>query len=184
MNAEDPLGSPALPIMDRNCSGSKWSRPLTNGDVAILVLNRADTLIHTRVDFNSIRPMATPEGAYRVRDVQARKDLGVACGSLGFALQPHQTALVRLTKVNGSCAHPTPPPACTPVPPPGPDACWRNQPCRQCSDGSKPCPFPTPPLPACPRGYSEHASGYWAHADQHRSTGEAFTHTYIYTTCT
>ena len=36
---------------------------------------------------------------------------------------------------------------------------------------AKPCPFPVPPLPTCPAGFTAHASGYWANPDQKASGG-------------
>jgi hypothetical protein len=68
---------------------------------------------------------------------------------------------------------PPPPPSPPPPPPPPPPAkcgarCGRGGPCvpcRQCTDPKQRCPFPVPPLPPCPAGFSNHSSGYWKAPD-------------------
>lgn len=84
----------------------QWARHLANGDVAALVLNRDDATTKTiPLVFADFLP-GTAGGAYRVRDLQAQRDLGVACHNAQFTLAPHETAFVRLTQVNTSCAAP------------------------------------------------------------------------------
>ena len=99
----------------KGCSGDQWARNLSNGDIAVLTLNRADNkTTQTRLDFAALLPGDTSTVAqYAVRDVQANADLGVACGHIDFTLAPHQTAFVRLTRMPGSCT-PSPPAQCTP----------------------------------------------------------------------
>ena len=154
---QDPWTLPAARVANpQNCSGEQWARNLSNGDTAVLVLNRADHgTLHTRVDLaGAVRGTPGVFRKYSVRDVQANTDLGAVCGYLALSLAPHQTAFVRLAPVPGSeGCEPTPPPACSPSPPP---------------------PAPTPPhkpLPPCPAGYTQHASGFWSDPDQKASTG-------------
>ena len=119
--SQDPWAVPSFRITNRNCSGMKWARHLANGDIAALVLNRnsknGDPATHTRLDFADVAPSGSAM-SYLVRDMQANKDLGVACSSVSFVLQPHETAFVRLTPA-GPCKAPVHPPPCTaPRPPP------------------------------------------------------------------
>ena len=193
---QDPWAVPSFNIANTNCSGMKWARHLADGDIAALVLNRnsknGDPATQTRLDFADVAPSGSGL-SYHVRDIQANKDLGVACSSVSFALQPHETAFVRLTPA-GPCkapAHPPPcdaprpqPPGPAPAPAPGPPMppgppqvppkCFNGK-CRGCADAAKLCPFPLPPLPPCPAGYTPHASGYWADADQKKPRGHSWT---------
>jgi hypothetical protein len=61
----------------------------------------------TRIDFASLLngSQAGAKGAYKVRDIQNKRDLGVACQRIGIALAPHQTAFLRLTKISDTCAY-------------------------------------------------------------------------------
>ncbi len=168
---QDPWTLPASRLKNVSCNGDQWVRHLSNGDVALLVLNRDTNATTARVDFGEFGG-----GLYRVRDVQGQKDLGEACGhTKALVLQSHQTAFFRLTKLSSSCT-PGIPPACTaprpppaPPPPPPPPQCPRG-PCKSCADGKKPCPFPVPSLPPCPDGFIEHPSGYWSNPDQKSAT--------------
>jgi hypothetical protein len=56
---------------------------------------------------------------------------------------------------------PTPPPS----PPAAPSPRCRGGQCRECANTNAPCPFPVPPLPSCPSGYTNHSSGFWSDAD-------------------
>lgn len=113
---QDQWTIPAVRIATpKGCSGDQWARNLSNGDIAVLILNRADnTTTQTRLDFAALLPGDTSTAAqYAVRDVQTNADLGVACGHIDFTLTPHKTAFVRLTRMPGSCT-PSPPAQCTP----------------------------------------------------------------------
>jgi hypothetical protein len=169
---QDPWGLPAFRINAGTNAGRddlgfdprlptelQWGRHLANGDIAALVLNRLNTTATATLKFADFLP-GVSGGAYHVRDVQNKKDLGAKCKSVQFALEPHGTAFVRLTKINDTCTPPAPPPA------PAPHCAHWNGPCRGCSDGSKACPFPVPPLPPCPSGYTNHSSGYWSNPVQ------------------
>ena len=168
---QDAWAAPAMAaapgggVVPAGCGGEAWVRPLANGDTAVLVLNRAAAPVRTRVDFGALLlpPPAADTAAgsaaaaaaaaaaavqYAVRDVQAKADLGVACGHIDLHLASHQTAFLRLTPVPGSCTPPAPPAPCT---------------------GPAPTPAPTPPPPcptpsAVPAGFAVHATrGYYDH---------------------
>ena len=131
----------------------QWARHLANGDIAALILNRDNATQHAALKFADFLP-GVAGGAYHVRDLQARKELGVKCQSVSFVLPPHGTAFVRLTRINDTCALPAPK---APVCPTNP----RPHLCKSCTVPSQPCSFPVPPLPPCPSGFTEHASGFW-----------------------
>lgn len=134
---KDPWSIPATRIANPKCSGEQWFRPLANGDVAVLVLNRESTAINARVDFVDFLTGDAATAVYEARDVQQRRNIGKVCRHVSFNLQSHETAFLRLSRTARQCTtSPTPP--CT-VPPP------------------KPTPFPI----GCPPGFTEHASGYW-----------------------
>lgn len=95
-------------------SEMQWARRLANGDVAVLVLNRDDSKTQkATVHFGDFLD-GMPGGKYRVRDLQARRDLGEHCENIGISLAPHQTAFLRLSLVDAECA-----PAPSPTPPSG-----------------------------------------------------------------
>lgn len=113
---QDPWGLPAfrinignqlwrtdLGIDPRTPTLLQWARHLANGDIAALLLNRDDNQIQqTTLHFADFLD-GVPGGSYRVRDIQNRRDLGVACAKISFSLIPHQTAFVRLSLVNKTC---------------------------------------------------------------------------------
>ena len=73
----------------------QWGRHLANGDMAALLLNRHDNhTVTATLHFSDLN--STVHTSFVVRDVQAKKDLGVVCYNISFELQPHQTAFVRL----------------------------------------------------------------------------------------
>lgn len=182
---QDPWGLPAFRINNTGgCVGEMWARHLANSDVAVLILNRGSATTHTRLDFSDFlkkersggvsvsisTSTSISSGSYHVRDMQNQKDIGVFCEHVGFTLEAHQTAFVRLHKIADTCT-PTPLPACSPPPPAPPTpppthagGC-PNGPCKSCLNSHIPCPG-VPPLPPCPAGYTSHISGYWANPDQ------------------
>jgi hypothetical protein len=133
-----------------------WARNLANGDVAVLILNRGGNTTHTRLDFSSFLSGAEGRASYRVRDLQTRKDLGIGCKHMSFVLAAHETAFVRLAKINDTCTAPPLPPCDPPTgPTPAPP---------------RPTPPPTPPTPApsriCPNSTGVKwkqvtPAGYW-----------------------
>ena len=84
----------------------QWARHLANGDIAALILNRDNATQHATLKFADFLP-GVAGGAYHVRDLQARKDLGVKCQSVSFVLPPHETTFVnlwrQLTNINDTC---------------------------------------------------------------------------------
>ena len=135
---QDPWTIPAVRIAPPvGCGGAQWMRPLANGDIAVLVLNRNNgpESVYTRLDFAALVGGNSDTGSradaatsqYTVRDVQEEADLGVACGHVDLTLAPHQSAFLRLTRQPGSCKPAPPAHSCTPptspTPPPTPAPC-------------------------------------------------------------
>lgn len=95
---QDPWTLPAFRIGSSrssggggSCVGEQWARHLSNGDIAVLILNREDNAtVNTRLDFADFEVSgggsagAGAGGAYRVRDIQLHKDLGVMCQHAPF----------------------------------------------------------------------------------------------------
>merc|ERR1712023_219116 len=94
---QDPWGLPAFRVATpEKCSGEQWVRPLANGDIAALILNRYDNVtIETRLDLSALEqriknhydtnkstsdtitdPKEIRFIKYSVRDIQGRKNLG------------------------------------------------------------------------------------------------------------
>lgn len=162
---QDPWGLPAFRIRSQQDGpvGKQWGRHLANGDVAALVLNRENISANAVLAFSDFLP-GTGGGAWSVRDLQAKNDLGVHCEKISFlALAPHGTAFVQLTQVNSSCTAPAPPA-------PAPRTCAGGPPpshqCRACEHPAQPCAFPVPQLAPCPANFTSHSSGYWSNPDQ------------------
>ena len=178
---QDPWTLPAFKIAaPAGCSSEQWARHLANGDIAVLVLNRNDAAAVTQVDFAAVLNITGPATvAYRARDIQNHKDLGISCERMSFSLLEHQTAFVRLTKFDGTCKPSAPGPPCTPPPPPPPSPPPRPPGCGPLGLLRNAIPkwegTSIPPLPPCPTGFAEHNSGYWADPDQKTSTGHSKT---------
>jgi hypothetical protein len=108
---QDNWTVPAARITTPSRDGETWWRPLANGDIAVLVLNRQGVVMRTGFDWNSL-PGVTRAGEavgvrFRVRDLQ-RRSQQIVCNSVDWMLRPHQTAFVRLTQL-GECDTPQPP---------------------------------------------------------------------------
>jgi alpha-galactosidase len=62
-----------------NCSwpsAQYWSKPLSNGDVAVLLVNNGDAPQDLTVSFGDIPLLPNPAGTYAIRDVHAHASLG------------------------------------------------------------------------------------------------------------
>ena len=155
---QDPWALPAVRV-DNACAGEMWTRPLSNGDVAVLILNRQNTTVHSRISFDAIL-QGSHGRSVAVRDLQGRTSQ-MHCAHADVVLEPHQTSFVRLSRNGSTACTPTPPAPCTPpqpVPPP---------------PAPPPHPQPGKPLPPCPADWSQHASGYWQNPDQRQPTGHS-----------
>lgn len=80
----------------------RWARRLSNGDRAALLLNRDDNSTLATLHLADFLG-APPSTAVQVRDLQARRDLGVICHNLSLELQPHESAFLRLAHTDAPC---------------------------------------------------------------------------------
>ena len=115
---QDPLGRPGLPLLVPGCSGEAWAKELASGDAAVLLFNRQQQPIVMRLPLAAV-PNWAPGAHFAVRDLQARRTLATACSNMTFALAPHETALVRLSRTSAPCDAPSGA-VCTPAAPPCP----------------------------------------------------------------
>lgn len=90
---QDALGKQAI----RKINNELWNvfaKPLANGDVAIAILNRTDTLQDFELKFTSI----DLPGKYEIRDLWLHKTIGKASKWKG-KIQAHETKVFRLKKI-------------------------------------------------------------------------------------
>lgn len=90
---QDALGAQG----ERKIANDQWNvfvKPLVNGDYAIAILNRNDSIQTSSVNFNDL---GLP-GKYEIRDLWQHKTIGKAKGWNGTVLS-HETKLFRLKKI-------------------------------------------------------------------------------------
>jgi hypothetical protein len=73
-----------------------WVKPLRNGSVAVLLLNRGSAAASMRFTLDSI---GLPSGTALVRDLWGRADAGQMTGSFTATVQSHDAAMFRVTHV-------------------------------------------------------------------------------------
>jgi alpha-galactosidase len=89
---QDPLGRQARrTIKDRDLE--IWRKPLSGGEFALGLLNRGRDTQELKVKWSDIA-LARP---WRVRDLWAKKDLGVFRDSFNTRLASHETQVLRLS---------------------------------------------------------------------------------------
>ncbi len=79
-----------------------WSKKLSNGDVAVLLMNNGDNSAVLTLEFDKVPGLLPPQGTtVQVRDIWAREDLGRAAGAfVPAAPTPSRDSLfLRLTPV-------------------------------------------------------------------------------------
>ncbi len=97
--SQDSLGVQGVRVSPANATGTEcWARPLADGSVAALLLNRGDAPSSATCTFQQLG-LKQPNGAADVRDLWARADLGSFKGSYSAAgLAPHSAALVKVSQ--------------------------------------------------------------------------------------
>ena len=76
-----------------------WQKPLADGGVALLLLNRGEAAaLHVTALLANVTNVG-PSRTVRVRDVWARRDGPDAQGNVTRVLSPHECAVLRLTPV-------------------------------------------------------------------------------------
>ena len=97
--SQDSLGVQGTRVSPPAPDGSEcWARPLADGSVAALLLNRGAALADVTCTWAQLG-LKAPTAAARVRDLWARKDLGTFTGAYtARALASHESALVKVSQ--------------------------------------------------------------------------------------
>ncbi|MBS1737619.1 MAG: glycoside hydrolase family 27 protein [Bacteroidetes bacterium] len=77
-----------------NDSINIFEKPLSNGDVAIAILNRKKSAIHFKINFKILGL----NGKYKIRDLWAHEEVGNSSNWKGI-IQSHETKIFRLKKL-------------------------------------------------------------------------------------
>ncbi|WP_235490023.1 glycoside hydrolase family 27 protein, partial [Frankia sp. AvcI1] len=92
---QDPLGAAPVPVPRRD-GLALWTRPLADGDTAVLAVNRSDSPRAATLTRAELALPATAAG-YRATDLWTGTITTLAGGPLPLTLAPHAAALLRLT---------------------------------------------------------------------------------------
>jgi alpha-galactosidase len=94
---QDALGVQGVRVSPAAPAGAEcWARPLADGSVAALLLNRGATPASVTCSWAELG-LKDPAGAAAVRDLWARADLGTATGAYtAKGLRAHASALVKV----------------------------------------------------------------------------------------
>lgn len=90
---QDVAGKQAV-LKVANDSINVFVKPLSNGDVAVAILNRSDITKHFEIDFKTIGM----NGKHHIRDLWLHKITGIGRKWKG-AIQTHETKVLRLTSI-------------------------------------------------------------------------------------
>jgi alpha-galactosidase len=92
---QDAVCKQGSKVIDNGSSSTQaWARSLSNGDVAVALLNRGTSVASLTADFKSL---GVTTASASVRDVLNNKDLPDAAGSISSGLGPTSLVLYRLT---------------------------------------------------------------------------------------
>jgi alpha-galactosidase len=93
--SQDPLGIQGIKVSEPNLNGPEcWARPLADGSVAALLLNRGEAPAQVTCTWEQI---GIPSGAAAdVRDLYLRKDLGQFTGSYAAQLGGTSAVMVKV----------------------------------------------------------------------------------------
>jgi alpha-galactosidase len=104
----DVLNNPEVIAIDQDALGKQgyrfmkhpgkqiWAKELSGGEWAVCYFNDSDEAVQLRIDWTHLSFL---KGAYRVRDVWQKKDLGRNEGEFRAPLPSHDVVLLRLTPV-------------------------------------------------------------------------------------
>jgi alpha-galactosidase len=97
--SQDILGVQGVRVSARNASGSEcWARPLADGSVAALLLNRALDAADAACTWEELG-LKDPAAPAKVRDLWARADLGTFSGAfIAKGLAGHASMLVKVAQ--------------------------------------------------------------------------------------
>ncbi|MDQ6788974.1 MAG: glycoside hydrolase family 27 protein [Acidobacteriota bacterium] len=102
---QDALGIEAFPAISED-DLEIWAKPLSNGDWAICFLNRGSTTKNVSFDWKenlikddfAQKQFDAKKDIYKIRDLWAKKDLGTTDKTFQAVVQPHDVAVLRLSK--------------------------------------------------------------------------------------
>ena len=95
---QDPLGVQARLVGEQEHADTisqVWAKPLADGSVAVGLYNLGDKPRTVSVGFETLGIHA--DRSCLVRDLWAREDVGAAAGSVAVEVEPHGSALLRLS---------------------------------------------------------------------------------------
>ena len=95
-----------------------WAGNLSDGTMAVLLLNRASFESEITVNWRDIKPSSS---AASIRDLWARKDLGVFENSYSVTLRSHASQLLKVNLTDSPEPGPDPGPGPKPDPEPEPE---------------------------------------------------------------
>jgi alpha-galactosidase len=91
---QDPLGKQGYRVFaDKHYE--IWFKPLENDELAVCVLNVADTPAEIAFDWNRLQSM--PGGTFKIRDLWRKADAGTTKEKFRQQLKSHDVALLRLS---------------------------------------------------------------------------------------
>ena len=90
---QDPLGIQGSKKYDDN-DFEIWTKPLGNGDVALILFNRNKKEFNFPVDWTR----AGITGAWKLRDIWQKKDIGTTNEWKSFSIKGHSVIFLRLSK--------------------------------------------------------------------------------------
>ncbi|HVU23501.1 MAG TPA: glycoside hydrolase family 27 protein [Opitutus sp.] len=92
---QDPLGKEGYRVVSEPAKQREiWIKPLSNGEWAVCALNTGTTATDLEVEWRLLWQI---QGAFKVRDVWAGKDVGDTSKPLTFHVASHDVVLLRLT---------------------------------------------------------------------------------------
>ena len=95
---QDPLGAQARFVGEQEHADTVsqvWAKPLADGSVAVGLCNLGEQGRTVSVGFETLG--IHPDRSCMVRDLWAHEDVGTMAGSYAVGLEPHASALVRVT---------------------------------------------------------------------------------------
>lgn len=92
---QDPLGVQGHKVWNSSSGQDVWAGPLANGDVAVVLLNRAETDANITAQWSDIGLKAGTNAA--VRDLWMKASMGTYTDSITLSVGPHASRTLRLS---------------------------------------------------------------------------------------
>jgi len=94
--SQDDLGVQGHKVWNNSAGQEVWAGPLANGDVAVILFNRANTTANITIGFGAHLGM-NPQASVSIRDLVQHTDLGTFTTVYSAALRGHASQTLRLT---------------------------------------------------------------------------------------